>query len=103
MLLTAIRDEFIFNCQYRKLESKTIGNYRKQIDYLLRFLEQEHDIVDMDGVKTAHIKQFLLRMKQNGRKTNYVNDLLKAFKVYFRYAHEEGYSEKLLTERIKMP
>ena len=33
MLLTSVRDEFIFHCQCRKLSPKTIKNYTKQIDY----------------------------------------------------------------------
>ena len=40
-------------------------------------------------------------MKQKGRTVNYFNDLLKAFKVFFRYTYEEGYTETLLTEKIK--
>ena len=33
MLLSVIRDEFIFNCQCRKLSERTVKNYGKQIDY----------------------------------------------------------------------
>lgn len=50
MLLTTVRDEFIFHCQYRKLSPKTVGNYAKQIDYLLRFLRQEKHTVHIDDV-----------------------------------------------------
>ena len=48
MLLTVVRDEFAFQCQCRKLSPRTIKNYTKQIDYLLRFLAQEK--------KTTHIE-----------------------------------------------
>ena len=101
MLLTVVRDEFVFNCQYRKLSDKTVSNYAKQIGYLLNFLEQEKSVVNIEDVQTPYIKQFLVNMKQSGRKTNYLNDLLKAFKVFFRYAFEEGYTNTLLTEKIK--
>ena len=41
-------------------------------------------------------------MKMNeGRKPAYINDLLKAFKVFFKYAYEENYTSVLLTEKIK--
>jgi hypothetical protein len=33
MLLTTIRDEFVFNCQCRKLSERTTKNYQKQITY----------------------------------------------------------------------
>jgi len=101
MLLTTICDEFIFNCQCRKLSDKTIKNYSRQIGYLFKFLEDEKDVTEIEDVTPQYIKQFLMKMRQNGRKVNYFNDLLKAFKVYFRYAYEEGYTASLLTEKIK--
>lgn len=53
MLLTVVRDEFAFQCQCRKLSPRTIKNYTKQIDYLLRFLEQEK--------KTTHIEDVTVK------------------------------------------
>ena len=54
MLLTDVRDEFSFHCQCRKLAPRTIKNYTKQIDYLLRFLQQEkqttHGALDLRRV-----------------------------------------------------
>ena len=101
MLLSSVRDEFVFHCQCRKLSPRTIRNYGKQIDYLLRFLQQEHDISSIEDVSPRHIKDFLHSMLKAGRTTNYVNDLLKAFKVFFRYAFEEGYTDTLLTQKIR--
>ena len=101
MLLSTVRDEFVFNCQIRKLSEKTIKNYTKQIDYLLLFLKEEKDITEIEDVVPQHVKEFLMNMKKRGRTVNYFNDLLKAYKVYFKYAYEEGYAEKILTEKIK--
>lgn len=101
MLLTTVRDEFVFHCQYRKLSPKTIGNYTKQIDYLLRFLQQEKKTVHIEDVRPNDIKAFLLTMSKAGRTANYVNDLLKAYKVFFRYAYGENYTEELLTAKIQ--
>jgi len=101
MLLSTILDEYVFDCQCRKLSDKTIQNYAKQIRYLLNFLEQEKSVMDIEGVDPRHIKEFIMNMKKKGRKVNYCNDLLKAFKVYFRYAYDEGYIDTLLTEKIK--
>ena len=44
MLLSAVRDEFAFHCECRKLSPRTVKNYTKQIDYLLRFLETEKSV-----------------------------------------------------------
>ncbi len=101
MLLSSVRDEFVFHCQCRKLSPLTIRNYGKQIDCLLRFLQQVHGISSIEDVSPRHIKDFLHSMLKAGRTTNYVNDLLKAFKVFFRYAFEEDYTDTLLTQKIR--
>lgn len=67
MLLSSIRDEFVFHCQTRKLSPRTVRNYEKQINYLLRFLEQEHDITTIEETAPRHIKEFLLAMSKAGR------------------------------------
>ena len=100
MLLNDVREEFAFHCQCRNLSPRTIKNYGKQIDYLIRFL-QGKGIEHVQDVEPRYIKAFLLEMKQTGHTPNYINDLLKAYKVFFRYAYNEGYTETLLTEKIQ--
>ena len=100
MLLATVKDEFVFHCQCRKLSPKTTRNYEKQICYLLNYLEQEHATTQIESVLPKQIRQFLHHMTATGHSANYVNDLLKAYKVFFRYAYEEGYTQNLLTEKI---
>lgn len=87
MLLTDVRDEFSFHCQCRKLSPRTIKNYTKQIDYLLRFLQEKKRTIHIEDVKPRDIKEFLLKMSKAGRTANYVDDLMKAYKVFCRYAN----------------
>ena len=101
MFLTTIRDEFAFHCQSRKLSPRTIKNYTKQLDYLFRFLQEEKRTVHIEDVTSKDIKEFLVKMSKLGRSANYVNDLLKAYKVFFKYAFEEGYAEENLTKKVK--
>ena len=101
MFLSTISEEFIFNCQCRKLSHRTIKNYTKQISYLLNFLINQHQITNAEEVETQHIKQFLMKIRKKGRSVNYFNDLLKVYKVLFRYAYDEGYTKTLLTGKIK--
>ena len=99
MLLSTVKDEFVFHCQSRNLSPKTTKNYRKQIEYLLNYLAAEYQVTHIEDVKPEHIKTFLVKMKVS-HKVNYINDLLKAFKVFFKYAHAEGYTDTLVTEKI---
>ena len=71
MLLADVRDEFSFHCQCRKLSPRTIKNYTKEIDYLLRFLQQEKQTTHIEDVETKHIKEVLLVMSKAGRTANY--------------------------------
>lgn len=100
MLLEDVKKEFVFHCQYRKLSEKTIINYSHEIGYLMDFLAEEYQIADIEEVKPEHIKKFLVKVQRAGRTVNYMNDLLKASKVFFKYAYEEEYTEKLITEKI---
>ena len=100
MLLNDVKEEFIFHCKSRNLSPKTVKNYGKQIDYIIRFL-RDKAITHIDDVEPARIKEFLLEMKHTGHTPNYINDLLKAYKVFFRYAYNEGYTQPLLTQKIQ--
>ena len=99
MLLTTVKDEFVFHCQSRNLSPKTTKNYGRQIEYLFNYLAQEYQITHIEDVKPEYIKAFLLKMKPN-HTPNYLNDLLKAYKVFFRYAFNEGYTYTLITAKI---
>jgi len=46
-------------------------------------------ITMVEDVQAMHIKAFLIKMQRAGEKANCVDDLLKAFKVMFRYAYEQ--------------
>ncbi|MDL2238045.1 tyrosine-type recombinase/integrase [Christensenellaceae bacterium OttesenSCG-928-K19] len=101
MLLESLKEEFVFHCQSRRLSEQTVLNYSRQINYLLQYLNDESGITMVGEVQSMHIKAFLVKMQKAGRKANYLNDLLKAFRVMFRYAYEEGYTQELITEKIK--
>ena len=101
MLLTDLLEEFAFHCEARELSDKTIAGYKLQCGYLFRYLLETRDVTNLDQMKPICIKEFMVMMKDKGRKPAYINDLLKAFKCLFKYAFEEGYTEELITQKIK--
>ena len=92
--------EFGFDCKARKLSDKSISNYQKQLRYLLRYLEAEFQVNQVEEVRSFHIKQFLVDMADKGRKPQYINDLLKVFKTFFNYMKKEGYIKERPTAII---
>ena len=101
MLLEEAKREFEFDCRLRKLSDKTIKNYLKLLTYLFNYLRVEYDVEETSEVTVAQVKAFLIYMQRKGRTVNYQNDLLKVFKVFFRYIYEEGYTQILVTNKIK--
>lgn len=101
MLLKTLVTEFRFDCGVRELSPRTIKNYEKQLSYFLNFLEEKHNITALEEVTPAHIKEFINIFQLKGSKPSYVNDLLKAIKCLFTYAHKEGYMPQLLTKNIR--
>ena len=83
--------EFELDCKVRHLSPKTIDNYTKQLRYLENHLSIEFSILNIKDVKPAHIKSFMAMMDDAGRKSQYINDLLKVFKTFFTYLEAEGY------------
>ena len=101
MLLKDAAKEFEFNCKCRKLSDKTIKNYSKLISYLLDYLKNKHMVLNLEDVRPVYIKGYNMELQEHGKKPQYINDQIKAFKVLFRYLYEEGYTDTNLTDRIK--
>lgn len=101
MLLTDLQAEYLYNCKCRRLSEKTIKNYDMLLRLLLNFLKNEKDITTLEQLKPMHIKQFICMNDEKGRKPNYLNDLLKVYKNFCKYLHEEEYTETILTAKIK--
>lgn len=93
--------EFIFDCQVRDLAPRTIRNYEKQLGYFVRYLEQVHGVAELEELKPIHIKQYVAMLQGKKYKPSYINDLLKAVKVMCSYAYQEGYTDDLITKRVK--
>ena len=60
--------EFELDCKVRHLSPKTIDNYTKQLRYLENQLSGEFSILNIEDVKPAHIKSFMAKMDDAGRK-----------------------------------
>ena len=93
--------EFELDCKVRHLSPKTIGNYTKQLQYLENYLSSEFSVLNIEDVKPAHIKSFMAKMDDAGRKPQYINDLLKVFKTFFTYLETEGYIKVSPAKRIR--
>ena len=93
--------EYLLECKVRRLSQGTIDNYDRHLRYLRQYLEDEYGIMRLEDVKPAHLKRFLLEKEDLGRKPQYINDLLKVFKTFFRYCVEEEYLKTSPAAKVK--
>ena len=63
--------KFGFDCKVRKLSSKTVANYQKQLRYIEKYRKDEFQISEVEEIKPYHIKQFLAMMDDKHRKLRY--------------------------------
>ena len=93
MLLREARDGFLFDCECRHLAKGSIRNYRAETKFLMEFLELKQ-ITEVEDVKAHHIRDFMKQKQDSGNTACYVNDILKACKMWFNYLVEEDYIEE---------
>ena len=94
MQIREVVTEFHFDCQVRKLSLKTIALYDRQLEYLAAYMENGTGITNIAEGRSIHIKKFLVGKADVGRKPQYINDLLKAFKVFFKFLAGEGFIQQ---------
>lgn len=85
----AIRD-YLLEIEIRKYSPRTIRTYRIHLGIFQGFCD-ELGVDDMDDVSLAVIRKFTQKMGENGRKSTYINGLLKTIKSLVQYCYEEGY------------
>ncbi len=99
MLFSEALEEFMIDCRIRKLSMRTIKNYRMMLRLLQRDLEGK-GVIRLEDIRPGHLKSFLLMKEDAGHKAHYLNDLLKVFRVFFRFACQERFIPSNPVERI---
>ncbi len=91
MLLQDAVTEYLVDCRIRRMSPRTIRNYRMLLSLLVKRESLVENTTELEKVQTAHLKRYLLQMEEAGRKPQYINDMLKVMKVFFKYCALEGY------------
>lgn len=101
MYLTELIHEFLFDCKVRELSDLTVHNYEKQLNKFRHFVRENFEVILFEDLKPYHVKQYISSLQERECKPAYINDLLKAVKCMCTYAQREGYSEEILTKRVR--
>ena len=101
LYLTELIHEFLFDCKVRELSDLTVHNYEKQLNKFRHFVRENYEVILFEDLKPYHVKQYISSLQERECKPAYINDLLKAVKCMCTYAQREGYSEEILTKRVR--
>lgn len=91
MLLNDVIKEFWFDCQLRNISIRTMKNYRNINLAMIRFMENEYGIKDVEEVRSVHLKGFVNFQRSKGLSESYGNGIIKTFRAFFKYCTGEGY------------
>lgn len=58
-------------------------------------------MIEVEEIKTIHIKKYFKYLIEKGLKPSYVNGILKNIRAYFRFCKEEEYIEKNPVSKVK--
>lgn len=103
MLNEDVLQEFIFDCQLRKLSERTIKEYKNNNKKMMRFIEQEYQVVEIEQVYYQHIQGYIIFLTKQQLSEAYINGLIKCFRAFFQYCRQEGYIIRNPMDKIKFP
>ena len=101
MLIEMLVQEYLLDCQVRQLAEKTVAQYSKQLRYFTNFIEEEFGVTTLEDLEAKHIKSYIRHLQGRRNKPTYINDLIKPVKCACTYAYQEGYTDTVITKRIK--
>ena len=81
---------YLLDIEVRKYTPKTIRSYRNNLNLFVRFLDEVADIFDTEDLTLASVRKFSAYMVGRGKKSRYVNGLLKTAKSFIQYRYDEG-------------
>lgn len=85
-------DDFINNCDYKGLSTKTISSYEQTLTLFLQYLKTDCNITKAEQVKESHIKNYVASIKERGKYTVVSN---KATKKVNCLQHRQDYGKKV--------
>lgn len=101
-VLNDLLKEFMFDMKIKNYSKKTIDTYKYNIGLLITYLNEEHEVDDIEDVATVHMKKFVQYQIGLGKKANYINTLIKSLRSFYNYLVAEEYVNMNIMSRIKL-
>ncbi|MGH4125291.1 MAG: hypothetical protein ACREV6_20440 [Clostridium sp.] len=82
MLINDALKEFIFDCEIRKINPRTLKNYRNNNLRFFNYVEKEFNITELEEFSHLHIKQYFRFLIDKGLAETYANGILKCMRAF---------------------
>ncbi|MFJ7933777.1 phage integrase N-terminal SAM-like domain-containing protein [Sporosarcina sp. NPDC096371] len=73
------REDFLLHCESKNLSEKTLKLYIQSLKLFLVYLWRKHKIEDLEKVKPAHIRQYVMYVQERGKYTIVGNEKSRKF------------------------
>lgn len=117
MKLSEVVNHFLTDCEIRGLSGETVSWYRKRLGLVVRKLEEEFGVTELEQVKIIHLRQFIqllmgTKSGANNPRTPTQDKLLSAYtvrgyvrviKVFFSWCVDEDVLDVNPSTRLVQP
>ncbi|USK33531.1 tyrosine-type recombinase/integrase [Bacillus sp. F19] len=102
MLIKDLLREFTFDLKIKNYSARTIETYSHNSNQLIKYLNEFHEINELEDVSTVHIKKFVQYQMDIGNKATYINSLIKSLRAFYTYLVAEEYVTLNIMARTKL-
>ena len=102
MLTKHCLQEFILDCQLRRLSPRTVKGYHNNTHNFLIYSEKHYEITEVEEIRTVHIKQYIQYLLNKKLSASYINGILKCLRAFFHFAVQEEYIYANPTDKVRM-
>lgn len=100
MFVKDLVKEFVFDCEIRKLSSRTTTTYRENITQLFNYVENEWGVTELENITSMQIKKFFQYLIAKRLSESYCNTILKSLRAFYKYCLQEEYILKNPCEKV---
>lgn len=102
MLMKDLLKEFIYELQIKNYSKRTIETYNYNVNQFIKFLEEQHEIEQIEEISTVHVKKFIQYEQEQGNKSTYINTIIKSLRSFYNYLLQEEYISNNIMKRIRL-
>ncbi|MGJ3195065.1 tyrosine-type recombinase/integrase [Peribacillus frigoritolerans] len=102
MLIQDLLKEFTFDLQIKNYSKRTIETYNYNVGQLINYLNDLHEISEIEDIASIHIKKFVQHQLNIGNKSTYINTIIKSLRAFYVYLIAEEYVTLNVMARTKL-